>query len=88
MRPTSLCLIKKYIVSGDKYKSLRQKSNNLICLQHITLLHRGFINTPSKLLCIDMHFNVLFVLAFVCMCAGIQGDESACTPLVVQRVRH
>ncbi len=86
MRPTFLCLIKKHIVSGDKYKFLRQKSNNLISLQHITLLHRAFINAPSKLLSIHMHFNILFVVAFVCACAGVQGHKSACVLIVVQYV--
>lgn len=86
MRPTFLRLIKKYIVSGDKYKFRRQKSNNLICLRHIMLLHRAFINAPSKLLYIHMHFNILFAVAFVCVCADIRGDESACVLMVAQYV--
>lgn len=86
MRPTFLCLIKKYIVSGDKYKFLKQKSNNLISLQHIMLLHRAFINALRKLLCIHMHFNILFVVAFICVCACVQGHESTCVLMVVQYV--
>lgn len=50
------------------------------------LLHRTFIKTPTKLICIHMHFNILFVVAFVCICAGIQVDESACVLRVVQYV--
>lgn len=36
--------------------------------------------------CIHMHFNILFVVAFVCVCAGVQGHESACVLMVVQYV--
>ena len=74
MRPTFLCLIIKHVVSSDKNEFLRQKSNKLICLQHITLLHSAFINAPSKLAFIHMHFNILSVFT----CAGVKGEESAC----------
>lgn len=40
------------------------------------LLHSGFISTPSNLLCIHMRFNILFVVAFVCVqaCVVMMGD--------------
>lgn len=78
MRPTFLCLIIKHAVSRDKNEFLRQKSNKLICLQHITLLHSAFINAPSKLPRIHIHFNILSVVAVIRACAGVKGEESAC----------
>lgn len=70
-------------MSGDKYKFPRQKSNNLISLQHITLLHRAFINALSKLPCIHMHFIILFGVTFVCVCAHVEGHECICLWLCV-----
>lgn len=33
-----------------------------------------------------MHFNILFVVAFICVCACVQGHESAYVLMVVQYV--